>query len=547
MLRQIWVRNLAIVEHLELELKPGMTVFTGETGAGKSLLVDALGLVLGDRADAALVRAGAERAEVSAEFDISSQPEVQAVLEARGLDAEGECLISRQIGADGRSRAFVNTRPTPLEALRELGEALVDSYAQHAHHALLKRDSQRGLLDNFAGHTDKLEAVASDGLARLAGDTGDRQAQQALLEYQVRELEALNLQANEISGLEAEHKRLANLNQILESGQSAQAALDEGDTAVRGQLQKISKQIIELQKYDETAAPIASLLNEALTQLDEASRELRHYLDNQELDPARLQQIEQRLSTLHDTARKHRVGIEELPALFQDLSERLRQFLRSDEDFERLTAEQAAALADYQTAAEQLHASRGEAAKRLTKAVTARMGELGMPNGRFEIELSRKENDTPSPAGFDQTDFLVSANPGQPLRPLNKVASGGELSRISLAIQVQCASNKGVPTLVFDEVDVGIGGGVAEVVGRLLRDLGQRRQVLCVTHLAQVASLGHQHFAVAKTTDGKETKTYLKELQKDDRAEEIARMLGGLKITAQTLKHAKEMLESGRG
>lgn len=552
MLSTLHIRDFAVIDELELSFQTGMTVLTGETGAGKSIIVDALGLILGDRADSTMLRAGAERCEISATFDVSATPAVRELLETQAIPADDdEMLVRRILGADGRSRAFVNGSPVPLQALREIGEALVDIHGQHAHQSLLRRDAQRQLLDSYGDYEPLLAQLTglyrkwrsiTSQLQELGSSGDDREARLELLRYQVQELDALAPASDEFEALENEYSRLSNASRLLESAQVAYQCLSEDDSAIAVQLKRLERELLELGRFDAGLQPIIELLQSAGIQVAEASDELRHYLDRLDLDPERLHAVEQRLSSLHDMARKHKVKPEVLPQHLELLREQLNQLESSDERYAALKAEETRVLDDYNATSDRLHQSRKKAAATLAAAVTAQIRELGMPGGEFRIDITSEPDATPTAAGRDRVEFLVSANPGQPPRPLGKVASGGELSRISLAIQVIGSRDSGVSTMIFDEVDAGIGGGVAEIVGKLLRQLAEHRQIFCVTHLPQVASQGQQHLRVLKMTGDKETRTRVTALTADERVEEIARMLGGLKITDQTRAHAREML-----
>jgi DNA repair protein RecN (Recombination protein N) len=554
MLTHLDIRNYAIIEHIELELGPGMTVLTGETGAGKSILGDALSLVLGERGSGNLVRVGEEKAEIVAEFDVRRLPQVQDWLVAQDLDpTDFTCILRRSIGADGRSRAFLNGRPVPVQSLRELGEILVDIHGQHVHQSLLRRDSQRELLDGYAGHGPILDELAHlhrrwQQIARemqaLGGPQAEREAQAELLRYQVQELHALALADGEVAALDEEHGRLANAGRLLEGVQRSAYRLD-GEEAGGAQvlLQDARREVEELVGYDGSLHGVLELLETAVIHAQEAAAELRRYADSVDLDPERLQWVEGRIDAVHRLARKHRVPPTELPDHLARLEAELSDLERREERLQALKAERDSVLARYRERAGVLHGSRDRAAQALAGSVTNNMQELGMRGGQFAIRVQAPPDAPPSPKGTDEVEFLVAANPGQPLLPLSQVASGGELSRISLAIQVTGARGSGVPTLVFDEVDVGIGGRVAEIVGQQLRRLGETRQVLCITHLPQVASQGAHHLQVRKHTQDDNTVTHIDALLGEGRVEEIARMLGGVEITRQTLAHAKEMID----
>lgn len=552
MLTHLHIRDFAIIDELELELGPGMTALTGETGAGKSILIDALGLVLGDRADSQAIRPGARRAEISAQFDLAGLDGVAAWLAERELDADGECVLRRVAGADGRSRGYVNGRPAPMSTLRELGEQLVDIHGQHEHQSLLRRDAQRELLDAFGEHGTERAAVAQAfdawrdahaRLERLGADPGERAERIDLLRYQVQELDALALAEGEVATLDEEQRRLANAGELLERCQRALALLhDDDERSAHGLLSAAGADIEHVAAYDPELASAAELISSALIQCDEAVTAVRAHAEGTELDPGRLQQVEQRLGAVHDLARKHRVEPEALPARLEQLRAELDELEHAGERAAEVEAEVERCAAAYRAAAERLHAARADAAARLGEQVSAAMQDLGMPGGAFETGVEWRGDARPSPGGMDTVEFRVSANPGQPLAPLRRVASGGELSRISLAIQMIGSRRAGIPTQIFDEVDAGIGGGVAAVVGDRLRGLGEHRQVLCVTHLAQVAARAHHHLQVTKAAHEDRTQARLHALGSEERVEEIARMLAGRRITDQSRAHAREML-----
>ncbi len=557
MLNQIHIRDFAIIDTLELELKNGMTVLTGETGAGKSILVDALGLVLGDRADSDTVRFGAKRAEISASFAIDTLPHIIEWLEEHELDEGGECILRRVISASRGSKGYINGRPVPLQVMKELGEMVVDIHGQHQHQSLLKPDIQRISLDDFAAHQPLAEEIGNihrswkttrTRLEQLRQAARDRDARIELLHYHIDELEALALEEGELQTLEEEHKRLANGGQILTHCNATLSALCEGDEAdVLTLLNRHLHQLETLRDNDSRIAGICDMLSEAAVQIEEGCGELRQFVDQFDLDPARLQWLEQRLGTIYDIARKHHVDARELPRLYDSFNDELAQLESADSQLDELQQEQTRLERRYESDAAKLSQQRQKAATRLAQAVTETIQQLGMPHGRFQVALHPRQEQQPHPHGRESIVFEVAANPGQPAKALSKVASGGELSRISLAIQVLLSRSQQIPTLIFDEVDSGIGGGVAETVGRLLRTLGERHQVLCVTHLPQVAALGHQHLHVSKTTDGDTTTTGIKQLQGKARQEEVARMLGGMEITRQTRAHAREMIERATG
>jgi len=556
MLTHIHVRNLAIIDEIEVELSPGMTTLTGETGAGKSILVDALGLVLGDRADNGVIRHGSERAEISAEFQIQNQPVIHNWLADQDLDDDGVCQLRRIISRAGRSRGYINGQAVPMQSLRELGEQLVDIHGQHEHQSLLRTAVQRQLLDDFGSHQPLLDNLASihaewkrvnDELHGLFGDDKERAAQIDLLRYQHQELAALQLAADDIRGIDREHARLANAGRLMEAAQRGIERLDnESGTAASSLLAQTLDELNNLTAVDDGLLETTQLLNEASVLIQESIETLRHYAEQLELDPERLQWLEQRIGQLHDLARKHRCKPDALPAIEESIREQLHRIEHADEHRELLQARLDTLHQDYHRAADKLSKKRAHTARAFSKQITAAMQTLGMEGGVFSVSLSERADKTFSPQGMDSIEFMVSANNGQPLRPLSKVASGGELSRISLSIQVISARSETAATLIFDEVDSGIGGGVAEIVGNKLRELGNNRQVLCVTHLPQVAALAHQQLLVSKLSGKDTTRTRIRALDGEDRIDELARLLGGIKITAQTRAHAAEMLQHGQ-
>jgi DNA repair protein RecN (Recombination protein N) len=549
MLKYLNIRDFVIVDRLELEFRPGFTVLTGETGAGKSILVDALSLALGDRGDAGVVRAGCERAELMAEFDIRELPVLQAWLEENELaDEPGVCLLRRVIDSGGRSRAFINGRSATLQQLREAGEHLVDIHGQHAHQSLLKTSAQRDLLDAYAGAGKQAAEVAAawrqwQALRRERLEREKNAAAYAeeigQLEWQVKELAALNFTADEWQELQAEHGRLSHAASLMEGAQYGLDVLSENDLACLSQVNSVLSRLSGLSDYDPALREVLDVLEPAEVQLREAAYNLRHYLQRLDLDPERLQQCEQRLQDIHHAARKYRVSPEQLPELLEEKRARLEK-LQGFEEGGDLAAREEAAQRTYLDAAGKLSAVRQGAARELGEKVTAAMQRLAMAGGRFEIALNPLADG--SSHGLEETEFLVSAHASLAAKPLTKVASGGELSRISLAIQVITSKVSLVPTLIFDEVDVGIGGGVAEIVGQLLKQLGAERQVLCITHLPQVAAQGEHHWQVSKASREDGVVSRIGELDQAARIEEVARMLGGVEVTDTTRRHAAEML-----
>ncbi|QGU32865.1 DNA repair protein RecN [Thermochromatium tepidum] len=552
MLTYLQIRDLAIVSHLELELRPGMTALTGETGAGKSILIEALGLVLGDKAEAGLIRVGCERAEILAEIDLDRAPDARDWLVAQGLDDDNACVIRRLIAREGRSRAFINGRAATSAQLRDLGERLVDIHGQHAHQSLLRPDAQRDLLDAYGRHGDKSAAVATafrtfrdldQRLQALEAASTDRAARLDLLRFQVAELAALGLSVADIQNLDQEQRRLSHLGRLQETVGRLLILLADGEPAIDDQLRTATRELDELAGIDPALTESRDLLETAAIHASEAAAGLRRYLDGLDLDPALLQTVEHRLGQIHDLARKYRVKPTELPELLEQRRAELEALEQSDLTLGDLRERRERMWCDFLAAATELTHARRAAAEQLAPTVTRSMQQLGMSGGQFEIQLDPLPAERASAHGLERVEMWVSANPGQPLQPLARVASGGELSRISLAIQVATAECGRVPTLVFDEVDVGIGGGVAEIVGRLLRKLGESRQVLCVTHLPQVAAQAHHQLRVRKEIIEGETFTRIEPLDDRARIDEIARMLGGTEITARTRDHASEMLD----
>jgi DNA repair protein RecN (Recombination protein N) len=547
MLAHIRISDYTIVDELDLEFEDGMTVITGETGAGKSIMIDALGLCLGDRADPGAVRAGCERAEVNAVFDISGLTAARRWLEDRELASGDECILRRVITREGRSRAFINSRACTLQDCTQLGELLIDIHSQHAHQSLLRKDTQRRLLDDFAGRlaaARELEQQASEWLRRkheldtLTAARDEQSARAQLLAYQVDELEQLELQEGELGRLEAEQKQLANAEQILASSHQAIEHCETQAGGIRQALGLLEGAAMSGPRLD-TAR---ELLDSAAIQVEEARDELRSHVDRVEIDPGRLAEVEARLDRIFDIARKHRVQAPALPDLHRELGEELDTLSGSGERIEELEAELASLQTAWFEAAGKLSKARKQAGKKLTKRVEEQLAELAMGQCTFQVALTPRPSEKPHPQGLEDIEFLISTNPGQAPRPLGKIASGGELSRISLAIQVISASANTVPSMVFDEVDVGIGGAVAEVVGRLLRAMAAASQVICVTHLPQVAAQGQHHLRVSKTADRDQSLARVTRLKEDDKVEEIARMLGGIDITAKTRAAAREML-----
>lgn len=550
MLNVLQIRDFAIIDTLELTVRPGLTVLTGETGAGKSILVDALQLLAGARAEAQVIRHGAERTELSATFDVrDAPPELAQWLERQALGGD-ELIVRRMISADGRSRAWLNGQPVPLQLLREAGNLLIDIHGQHEFQSLTRTARQRELLDEYGGLEPRAAELAdtwrrwrelqsrADTLTEAARDRG---ARLDLLRHQVGELAALELAAGELERLSEERTRLAHRGRLAQAAHGALALLyqDESRNA-HGAVGRALQSLRAVLGIDAQLQPIVALAQEAEVNLREAARELERYVEDLQLDTTRQNAVESRLAAIEDLARKHRVAPAELPARAAQLGADLAALERTGLDLETLRAELAGALAQYRRQAEELTQARIAAAAALGAAVSERMQDLGMAGGRFEVGVTERAGE-PAAHGADDIEFRVSANPGQPLRPLAKVASGGELSRLSLAVEV-ASSARETRCMVFDEVDSGIGGAVAEIVGRELRTLGERGQVLCVTHLPQVASQGHQQLRVEKRADGRGTRTTLAELEPSERIEELARMLGGIDVTDSARAHARALL-----
>lgn len=558
MLKFLTIRDFVIVDRMELEFVPGFTVLTGETGAGKSILIDALSLVLGERGDPGEVRNGCERAEISAEFDVRELPELGGWLRQNGFETDddgGICLMRRVVDIGGRSRGFINGYSATLQQLRAAGEKLVDIHGQHAHQSMLRNDAQRDLLDAFSGSHELHRSTAEvyrrwQGLQqrRLAWEQNAAvfMQEREQLEWQVNEITTLNFSLDEWQTLQADHSRLSHAASLLEAAQMGLEGLSEGESAALTQINSVISRLHNLLDRDVDLKIVLDLLESAQIQLQEGVYELERYQQRLDLDPQRLQEMEERLSAIHATARKYRVTPAELPDLLRTAADRLNELYQGD-DGETLAREETAARDEYFRLAKKLSEAREKAAKTLSQQVTAAMQTLAMAGGAFAVVLTPLEQGNAH--GMEQIEFQVSAHQGLPLRPLAKVASGGELSRISLAIQVITSKLGAAPTLIFDEVDAGIGGRVAEIVGGLLKKLGTERQVMCITHLAQVASAGDHQWQVTKSVDpatGGKVSSRITVLEKQERVEEIARMLGGEKITETTRKHAAEMLRGGR-
>jgi DNA repair protein RecN (Recombination protein N) len=555
MLIGLEIKNFAIVSSLSTEWRSGMTAITGETGAGKSIAIDALSLCLGERADAAAVRPGTDKAEVCARFDLTSLPLAHAFLNQHMLsNDDNECLLRRVVCKNGRSKSYINGSAVTASQLKELSQYLVSIHGQHAHQHLLKAEHQLQLLDAYAGHDVLVNAVKDTykqytnlqkEYKHLEQQQFQHAAKKQLLEYQVAELDEFSLQENEFELIEAEHYKLSNSQTILQTCQrELQSLYENDDHTVCSTLQHSAQQFAELGQFDDRLASVAIMLEEAAVQVEEASREVRGYVENADLDPSRLDEVESRLSGIMDLARKHHIKPQELNQFHRKITNELLSISNNNERLTLLDKEIINALNEYQNNAYKLSTSRKKYATKLNKLISQSMANLSMENGVFEIALDKDNARGVNSVGFDSVSFLVSTNPGQPLQPLHKVASGGELSRISLAIQVIIAQKVTTPTLIFDEVDVGISGPTAASVGKLLRQLGISTQVICVTHLPQVASSAHQQFFVAKEINQGQTFTQMLPLNQDGRINEIARLLGGDNITQLAKANAQELIMS---
>jgi len=552
MLRHITIRDFALVERLELDFEAGLTVLTGETGAGKSILLDALGLALGDRASADTVRAGGDKAEIHLDFDLAELPAVRTWLQQHELDADDECLLRRVIQTGGRSRGFINGSPVPVGLLRELGEQLVDLHGQHEHQSLLRRDIQRSTLDNIAENDSLLARLAehADRLAqldaeqeRLSGGHADQESRRDYLDFQLQELDPLDLAPESIAQLETEHKRLANAGDLLQISQTLLMQLSEDEDSAQSRLGQAVRTLDGHLALDPDLGESHELLASASIQLDEAIDSLRRHAEGLDMDPAHLEDLDRQIQTLSDLARKHRCSVAELTEVRESLCREREELEQAGERLQAIASERQAVLEDYRAEALELRQRREATAASLSEAVTAQLADLGMGGAELRVQVSPRIDENVSRYGLDDVLFEVRTNPGQPFAPMHRIASGGELSRLSLAIQVVASHGTDIPVLIFDEADSGIGGGVAEVVGRHLRQLGSQHQVLCVTHLPQVAAQAHRHLRVSKRSDSDSTVSDVAPLNDSDRLREVARMLGGMELTDTTLQHAREMLE----
>lgn len=550
MLKALTIQQLAIVRHLDVEFENGLTILTGETGAGKSILIEALGLALGDRADSSMVRTSADRASVSATFDIASNIDLKAFLRNNDLEDSDECLLRRVMSPDGRSRAFCNASPIPVQLLKQIGEFLVDIHGQHTHQSLLRGSIQRSLLDEFGSCNSYLHAVEQayhqwrdigQQLDELSHGGEDVPRHIDLLQFQAKEIEALKITEENLAELEVEHRYVGHAARLIEGYDSAETyAFNTEGGALEGTI-KAAGTLRDLIVIDAGLVGVVELLDQAAINLEEAEHEFSRLRANIETDPKRLQEIDKQLGAIHDIARKHRCEPKEIPERLKAIRLELDALDNREGKIRKLSSELDLALNTYTEAAKDLHKHRFQAAKKMDNEITKHLRELGIPHGNFSVSVE-PIGGTPSPHGDDEIEFLVTANPDLPIKPLKKVASGGELSRISLAIQVATTGSSGIPVLVFDEVDTGVSGATAEVVSEYLQHLANKRQILCITHLPQVASAGDHHFSIGKTfTDGI-TETTITDLEPGQRVEEVARMLGGQRITNKAREHARELL-----
>ena len=547
MLKSLLVRNLAVATECELTLHAGMTVLTGETGAGKSVLVNAIGLILGNRAENHLVRSGTKQALVVAEFDLTSHKDARAALDEQAIEHDGTCLIRRQIFADGGSKAFCNDTPITLKALHRITSHLVAIHGQHQHYELANRDAQRELLDQFGGLQSQAEEVfrlaqryreVNARITALTEGDQNRADREAFLKFQLEELETLAIDKAGYEELDRRHRQLAHGNELIEGCESALESLE-----ARSAIESVVPQLQTLEKFETKLAEARELILSGVASVDEARRTIEAVRDHIDLSEEEYAEIDARLAKLHEAARKHRVKPDELSDLVTRLSDELQSLSNREQAILELEQERAALEGQFDSAAAELSKGRQASATKLASTVTSRIADLGMADAHFAIELRAIEATTPTPHGREEIVFTSATNKGQASRPLAKIASGGELSRISLAIQSATTQLTGIPVLVYDEVDTGIGGRVAELVGRRLRETSQTRQVFCVTHLPQVASLANHHFRITKTAASDTTEISVEKLSEEERIDELARMLAGIEISDQSRRHAEEMLE----
>ena len=549
MLTHLTINHFMLIEHLDLDLKKGMTTITGETGTGKSIFLDALGLALGDRADGDRVRQGKDKADITATFSLDDLPQARQWLIDHDLSHADDCLLRRVVTSEGRSRAYINGQPVPLNQLRLLAELLIDIHSQHAHQSLLNKTQHLRILDEYAQHLPLAQQVKQQfsqwqnikkQFIQLRDNADEMNARYQLLQYQVEEFELLNLEAGELEQLEAEQQVLANAEELLGKSHQVADICDNDEQGLRQQLHTALGILYSVSPQTEHLSASAELLNNALIQLEEAHNSLRNQIDGTELDPERLQQVEERLSAVYTIARKHHINPSDILAKHRELKQELDSLQGGDEALTRLEADMNTAEEIFNVSANKLSKQRKTAAARLTKNINSQLEQLAMGAANFLVQQNASA--TATQQGLDDIEFLISTNPGHAPKALAKVVSGGELSRISLAIQVTTAQTSRVATMVFDEVDVGIGGRTADIVGKLLAQLGRQCQVLCITHLAQVASKGDQHWQVSKTVDKQSANSTITELSDEQKIEEVARMISGDALSEQSLAHAREMI-----
>ncbi|MEM8843724.1 MAG: DNA repair protein RecN [Pseudomonadota bacterium] len=554
MLKSLHIQNFAIIEKLELDFYSGLSTLTGETGAGKSIIIDAIGLVLGDRADSNLVRAGKESAEIILVIELDDKSSSFIWLKENDFEVDSDCILRRVMRNDGKSRAYINNIPVPLKTLKELGELIINIYGQHAHQSLMHASTQRELVDQFAGHSDKLKQLAKlyidwqeqkQDYESLCNNSSEIESTIELLRYQVEELDHLGLQKNEADELEQRHKRLANAEQLKQSTLQASHKLinDEG-ADIYSMLTQVCAQISHLLDDDKNLESTHQNLEEASTLIGEVANELRNYADTVEIDSEELARTEERLVLIDQISRKHKVPPQDINDLHKRLSLELNNYIQPNYDLDALKVKLDKTEQDYLKLAKIISKKRKGIAKQLSANITLALAKLGMEKAKLEVNVQNIEQDFPTRYGLDKIIFNVQTNPGARMLPLTQVASGGELSRISLAIQMIAVDKLDVSVLIFDEVDSGVGGAVAEVVGKELRAIGEHRQVMCITHLPQVAANAHHHYRVNKQSEENDTVSAIEYLEQADRISEIARMLGGVTLTENTYLHAQEMLEA---
>ena len=556
MLFQLSIKNYVTVDRLDIDFRSGMTSITGETGAGKSIILGALGLAIGDRAERAVVRKGAEKTEIFAEFNTSKLDMAKKWMEIKDLapDNSGTCILRRIVTSDGRSKGYINGIAVTMSNLRDLGEMLIDIHNQHEHQSLMQKSTHQRLLDEFCLENTLREKLLFTwkqwhnnfkDMEELRQQSGENSAQTQLLNYQLSELKELDIKENEVEELEREFKKLNNADGIMSAVTQA-LSISQGDESndVLALIQSASTALDEIATKPDEISDVIKLLESAQIQIEESVSDLRSFREGFEADPERLNQINGRLSELHSVSRKHKINPNGLSTLIKDLELQLNRFKKPDEELTRLEASDKLLRKEYKVIAKRVSEKRMEGGNKLAKEINSQLLSLGMPHAKLEILLTIKNDEEPNEGGQESVEFVVSTNPGQSAESLNKIASGGELSRISLAIQVSTAQTSQIPSLVFDEVDVGIGGGIAKLVGDLMRSLGEKTQILCVTHQAQVASQSHNHLFVSKVNRGNSASTQIEELSGESAVKEIARMLGGDNFSDESLAHAKQMTMS---